>query len=467
MHNKRKLYYLTERNFELPLYVDAGLNVKTMPANNIPSLVWPNGRWCLPANFFMLRLYENGLSRKDRGGTLLTYATHISHLIRFCDANKIDFTDLTDNYFSFFISALMAERRPSSPEKKARDSNSIINIGRTCLHFLSFVGDMYCIDNFLGTNGQIRAELKESTIRDSRDNVKKIIKRYWHHRSFPTADPLKKRLPISNLNIEKLSEAVLPSSGSIHQRTRRYAMLKLLEITGGRRYEVANTKVKDIYAASNMLEPMLKIPTGKRAGGTDGSREIPIGRHDITYFIQFIEKNRKRAIRETCGAAEDEGCLLISETSGKGLKSNTITSEISILAKHAGISEQTCPHMFRHRFITKIFIALLEQFKFENEDDFRRALIDTQKLKQKVMEWTGHTNVQSLEPYIHFAFDEYSGLNKSISLVTTRSMLTSFKRTLQQFKDETQNGLSPLETANRLYSIVNSFEQDIDRLGAS
>ena len=72
----------------------------TTPAHDIPMLSWPDGRWCLPANIYMLELYHRGLSRKNHGGTLLTYAANITHLLRYCFDNQIDFPDLTDNQFA-------------------------------------------------------------------------------------------------------------------------------------------------------------------------------------------------------------------------------------------------------------------------------------------------------------------------------------------------------------------------------
>lgn len=59
--------------------------------------------------------------------------------------------------------------------------------------------------------------------------------------------------------------------------------------------------------------------------------------------------------------------------------------------------------MFRNRFITKLFVALIEQHEFENPDSFRRALLDTETIKQKIQQWTGHANLSSLDVYRTYA----------------------------------------------------------------
>jgi len=86
-HNS-KLYSKTSKIFELPLLISKNNSVVTSLADYFPTLSWPDGRWCFEANVFMLELYYKGLSRKNKGGTLLTYAANISPIIRYCYYNK-------------------------------------------------------------------------------------------------------------------------------------------------------------------------------------------------------------------------------------------------------------------------------------------------------------------------------------------------------------------------------------------
>jgi integrase len=466
MTSKTKLYQITTPTFELPIFVDSKRKVKTYPADDIPMLTWPDGRWCLPANTYMLELYHRGLSRKNSGGTLLTYAANISHLLRYCYDNMINLHELTDNQFTFFIKTLQGERRARTIEIYTRDANSVIAIGRNCLDFLASVGRLYQNDEFVSLKGQIRAAQKEFGIKTEglHNGRGKLIRRYWHHRSFPSPDPKRKRLPISSDAIKKLHEAVLSSSRSIFQRKRRYIMLKLLEITGGRRSEVAALTTESVYKASQMHEPMLKLLTAKKPGGREEFRYVPIASHDITFLLEFIEKNRQRIIRLTCGRENDDGYVFVSETTGRKLKPNTITQEISTLVKAAGITEKSCPHMFRHRFITKLFVALIEQHQFENEDSFRRTLLNTETFKQKIQQWTGHTNLSSLDVYINLAFEESSNFNKIYNIINTQRVVDSFKENLIQLQHELRDGASPTATTKQLLTMMEAFYYDLDRL---
>jgi len=457
----KKLYQLSSREFRLPIYVNNG-QVITEAADDIPLLSWPDGGWCFEGNFYMLDLYYRGLSRINKGGTLLAYATNISHLLRFCFFNKINLIDLSDNQFILFIKLLQGEKLHSKSEISIRDANTVIAIGRNCLDFLNYIGKLNFQPNFIASQGQIRAELKVSVGNSaSLSSQSKINKTYWHHRSFPTPDPKVKRLPISTDAIKKLWGIVQSSSKSIFVRKRRYVMLKLLEITGGRRSEIALLKIKDILNASEMTTPFLKIRTLKKRGGIEVYREIPIARHDIAYLIEFVEKNRQRVIRTTCGKSNDEGYLLVNENTGKKIQANTVTQEVSILAKAAGLKEKICPHMFRHRFITKLFVALIEQHNFENLEDFRRALLDKEALKQKVQQWTGHSNLDSLDIYIHLAFDEVTTFKKTYNVVQTMQIIESFKHTLDQIEGELFNGVPPKLVVENLKNLVDALQNDL------
>lgn len=238
-------------------------------------------------------------------------------------------------------------------------------------------------------------------------------------------------------------------------------MLKLLEITGGRRSEVAALTVRSVLAAYAAKDPALSIITVKGRGGETRMREIPIARHDLVLLKEFIEKNRAIVIRKTCGKQRDEGVLLVSETTGEPLRPNTITQEISFLARRAEIEDRASPHMFRHRFITKLFVALIEQHKFENTDAFRAALISTEDFKRKVLEWTGHRSIISLEPYLHLAFAEIAGVHTTTKLVNARAAVESFDSSLATIEAELEQGEDPKLVAQRLRKMLIAMRADL------
>lgn len=461
---KTKLYHLTNPDFVVFSHTDGRGHILTAPADNIPMIRWPDGRWCLLGNLYMHKQYRKGLSRTDRGGTLLTYAVNISPIIRYCHNNQTNFIDLTDNQFTFFIKSMQGERRSKDPEVTASDANSLLTIGRKSLDFLSYVGQCYGDNEFVGPKGRIAAEMKELIIRGVGSRKTKIVRHYWHHHSFPTPDPKRKCLPISTENIEKLREAVLPASNSIYLRKRRYVMIDLLEMVGLRNIELTALTVDNVLAAARMEEPMLKLKTAKRKD-KKAERVVPVERVDLEPLLQFINKNRRIRIKKTCGFANDKGFLLVSETTGKRLRPNTITQEVDLLCTHAGIDERSCPKMFRHRFITKMFVALIARHKFENEDDFRKALLDDEAFKQELQEWTGHTNADSLDPYIHLAFREVANYKKTYSLVSATRVIESLSSTMRQIKAELKAGLSPIEAAFQLEKFIDAALMDFERLG--
>ena len=92
----------------------------------------------------------------------------------------------------------------------------------------------------------------------------------------------------------------------------------------------------------------------------------------------------------------------------------TITNEINKIRKAAGIEENVCAHMFRHRFITNLFIQLIKQYDIQNKDQFRNSLMDLENLKVYIQQATGHKNVNSLENYIDIAKSELTNMDNVV-----------------------------------------------------
>lgn len=140
------------------------------------------------------------------------------------------------------------------------------------------------------------------------------------------------------------------------------------------------------------------------------------------------------------GVNNDHGYVFINERTGQALRPNTITQEIHLLAKAAGIPAVICPHMFRHRFITKVFVHLFEQYEFDSVDQLRHAVMRTEQLKAQLMQWTGHLGVASLDRYINLAFDEFSGFRPSVSKALHSRELDRLHQTLSNLADELRSG---------------------------
>lgn len=191
-------------------------------------------------------------------------------------------------------------------------------------------------------------------------------------------------------------------------------MISILEQTGARRGEISKIKVRDILKAIEMGHPMLRLETLKQ--GANQEREIPVTKMLLNEAKKYITIYRKKAIKKLKNKP-DHGFLFVSDTTGKELSAESITSDISLLKNQAGIKEQTCAHMFRHAFITNLFVLLIKRHEFENQEDFRRALLNSRQFIMEVMLWTGHRDAASVERYIHLAFGKLAGYEATVSSV--------------------------------------------------
>ena len=209
-------------------------------------------------------------------------------ILRHRYSNRTSPANLTDNQFGLFVGTLQGERRAANPTVCARDANSVIAIGRNCLDFLASIARRDHGGDPVGVIGNVAAVKREYEIRreGSARGRAKMVRQYWHHRSFPTPDAKKPRLPISSDSLQKLRDMVHKASGSLYQRKRRYTMLTLLEITGCRRSELAALTVDSVYRAASMSEPLLNLLTAKKPGGRQESRYVPISRHDTVALIE-------------------------------------------------------------------------------------------------------------------------------------------------------------------------------------
>ena len=396
-----KLYVLTTEDFHLPRHASGGI-VSTDPAGNLPQLLWPDGTVCWLANLYLLQGYRRGRSRRNRGGTLVTWAKHLSHLIRWCFRNAINFHDMWDSHFVMFVRTLKVEKSSKNLRSKKRSFAQVNTICSTILNFLAFVDSQMPGLNLIGPTGRIRAEKR--TYRITARHAERTIERtYWFHEEVPEDRHCRRRFPVSSSAVERLYLANDELEAELFVKRRRYIMLRLLEITGGRRIEVSMIKEQDIEDA--LLTGKLKLFTAKKR--KEASRVVPVSRTDLKDILSYCKHYRKRIVRATVGAARDSGFLLISSTSGTPLAVDTLSSEMRTLRIAAGIDdEEVCLHAFRHRFATKVLIQLILSRRYETEDDLKKAILDTETLKLQLMEWLGVSSLAMVNHYVHLAFEE-------------------------------------------------------------
>ncbi len=362
-----------------------------------PFIKYPNGNPCHIGNLYLLNLEEKNRSLNS----IKQYAFNINALISFCYNRKVDFLNLTEGDFMDFACSLREENNHTNPSLRMRNSNTLNNIIRTNLDFLHFIGNFHDKPNFVFESLGAKNNSKSFNLKDSEYSIEI---NGWYHRSLEAPMPKKTRNPITKESIDKLYEAILVKSSSKFLQQRRIIMLRLLESTGARAGEIALIKVTDILEALEK-DGFLKLTTLKRKS-LNNFRYVQIDLSDLNLIKNYINIYRKKIIRKTVGSDKDSGYLFINENSGEKAFDSVISNDVNVLRKIAGIEEQACAHMFRHRFITKQFVNLIQQYKYENPSDFRKALLDTNTLKQKIQQMTGHKNLNSLDTYIDLAFNE-------------------------------------------------------------
>lgn len=462
--SKRQLVSIIKGEFEIwDYYSHISAELKTRSIKDIPFIRWPNRLPCIEANLFMLSQFNKSLSRRVKGGTLRTYAFNLSHLLRFCFDSQINIIDLTEGRFTLFIRGLQAEK--TSMGDRVRTNNQVIKIGRTCIDFLRFVADFHAVENFIGQENfnAIKVEEKEFKIVPE-DSKKPIIKYYWQHNSFPSPDNKNKRHPISDDAVKALKKVIRSQIDSKLMK-RNLCLFQAYEQTGGRRTEIAMLKVSDVKKAyeSELECPMLRLQTLKRKD-QNSFRQVPVPWIFIDNLMDYISTNRRRIIRKTIGIGNDHGYLFISHTTGKPLTPDTISTYMNNWRAESGVEDQAFVHLIRHAYITEKLKCIILEHNLENKDQFRKSLLNTERFKMQLREWTGHTNLSSLDTYIDLAFADLAGVNHTYTAVTLKSSVEVVKDRLDMLKTDTKNShKTTTEIFNEVDRIIAAFEVDINR----
>lgn len=467
---KIKQSYSPLKELTLFSHFDEGVTY-TKDGSGLPFVTWPNGAPCLVANLYMLvlrnrpgRSGRHGLARGGgKGGTIGDYAAKISPLIRFAYHRQVDFINFNDGLFTRFMDDLSEERSKHNPLIKARSDDNLLGIGRACLDFLSYVGRLHNQPNFVAEEGTIRVEEKEFSYVDRRGRRTKKI--FLTHHSLPISKSrTRRRSPIPQEDINKLRAAVNSIGSSRFLQLRRNLMLSLYEHTGARRGEISRIRVLDIKNAMAMKHPQLRLITLKR--GIEEERMLPIHRSVLTEANRFMEMQRSKTMRRYKGK-RDHGMLFVHEITGKPLGDYSLTGEIRTLRLHAGIERQTCGHMFRHAFITNLFVLLIKRHKFRHKDDFRSALLHGTKFIQDVKMWTGQKSDEAVEHYLNLAFARIDGYEETVASVDMIRVNRAYDQAEEALLEELRNGLSPDEFIARQTELKRQRGLDLNRHAAT
>ncbi|WP_371229684.1 tyrosine-type recombinase/integrase [Pseudomonas sp. QE6] len=406
----------------------------------------------------------NGPSRLgSKGGTFGEYAGQISHLIRFCYYNKLNFIALSDDDFCEFIDGLRTESTPNNTRQLKRNERTITSIGRRCLSFLSHVGEINRINNFVGIGGTISIQMVDSIFYR---NGKSFKRSSVHHRSFRTASAKKTRKPIGQATITKLREAVDEISNSEFLCNRRHLMISLFEELGARRSEIQLITVSQALTASKLKNPTIPITTLKR-GGIGLTRDLPLSSPLIEDLLRYIRVDRREIMKRFRGTP-DHGFLFVTERGGRPLGIDTLTTEFSLIRRATGIEEQACAHLFRHAFCTNIVANLIAETQALSPDSFRQTLMTNKMLAERAMSMSGHATLESLLDYVDAAFRVKSKFEQVIHNVEIARRYELYERRRKHLLQAFKTGkINKEEYIEREEALTAAMDRDIKTAATS
>ncbi|NTY90444.1 tyrosine-type recombinase/integrase [Pseudomonas putida] len=408
MSERKQLYLNLDEEAKIATEVSlGGKHALFESVNGFPVMFFPDGTYCFEFNAYLSNLF---LTKRyslvgGRGGTYSQYAAELSPLARFMFKNRLCSMSMSESRFKAFVASLHVGRNEDG--SPVRDSNTIRKIGSTCLDMLSYMGEFYRRPNFVSPGGAIQGYRRHQVPEHMEKAAKGLA---WYHACLPHPGPLRTRFPIGDIDLNKLYDAA-DTFGSYEMQQRNKILLSVYEHTGARRGEGASIKVSDVVEAlaSGTISPLIRVITYKRRGLRE--RWVPVARLYVQQWLDYIGTTRLITILER--KVVDDGYLLINVKTGRKLAATTVSNILSDLNRAAKLGARAHVHMFRHRFITNKLKMIIRQFDFENQDGFKRALADFSGFREKLQQWTGHGNIDSLERYIHLACSELSDVGPS------------------------------------------------------
>jgi hypothetical protein len=447
----RKLYQLTSDQFVLPASTD-----KTRKTGKLPMLKWPDGEICWPITLYMIQQSNEGKKSEVGGGTPLTYAKQLSHLLRFCYKLKINFIDLDDSYLTQFIEQLGVAKNWDNRGslRHVRQSNQVLNIGHRTLQFLFWYQATF--HEAKGLIGE-REDLCQITVYRVRNSHKSVESYSYTHPSFPTKSVRAARIPVSTNQLEQLYIANLESDQSPFIKRRRTAMLNLAKATGLRRVEMSDVTVTEIKEAVQTGYLNIKPAKSRR----NKVRQIPILNSQLQPILSYIDGPRAKLIRKVARSGEETSDVLFTTNKGRPISFGTLTNDMHDLVQLAGMEMSVCLQMFRHKYFTDMAYNLLLGIKEFAE---RRELTAPSEriVLHEMRALSQHENDETLLGYIHAAYKEAKALDSGTKLWKLSQIHESMMLSVQELKTSIQqSNISSIEALERLDTMLTIWKNDL------
>jgi integrase len=229
-----------------------------------------------------------------------------------------------------------------------------------------------------------------------------------------------------------LRAAIAKIGCSSFMRMRRFAMLRVLQKTGARRIEVVQLTVASVKQAMAMAKPRLLVNTAKGKDGEVRQRLVPIDKQDLVLLDDYIETSRAVVIANTIGSERDHGLLFINSRTGQPLVPNTVTLELHLLAKAAGLNGNAHPHLFRHRFVMVRIQILKDELQIGDKASFEQMYVTNMYIAGRLTQETGHASLTSLLPYINNTYPETPQAQIIAERIEADGFAASFKAGVEE-----------------------------------
>jgi len=421
---------------------------------DIPFVTYSNHVPCYEANAYIQALIVRNL----KSDTIRGYAHDIIHLVHFIEKQPMlsRFSQLTDATFTLFVQSLQAERTPLGEPK--RKNNSVIKIAHTCLDFLQFIQAFHDLSNFIGKDKGNSIQILEKHYKRKKEGYKGFIEgTKITHSAVPTKDEIKKRHPVSEEDALRVWEFIKTQKNR-DKRRRDMALYTAMEQLGARVSELHLIKMTDYEEARRT--GMLTLTTLKRKDDNT-TRKIPVPHLLLSVIADYI-KCRKKVIRKN---KVQHDYLFINLKSGQCLSADSWTTYMNQWRKELGIEHPVHPHLWRHAFVTdKLKELILATKEVNDKDDFRKHLLHTQTFKMQLQQWTGHTNLSSLDVYIDLAFADIHGYTEVYNAVSLKSSVDLAKRQIELLEEQiARKELTPIAALGEMKKLLGALQSDIDK----
>ncbi|EJV0282709.1 site-specific integrase [Vibrio vulnificus] len=449
---------------------------------------WPDGRTCFPVEMYLSDISDTKRVKKSDGGTVGTYATDLTHLVRYCYHEKVQFHELRTADIDELIRQLVADKRSNG--RRARSNDTIRQgILPKIVAFLKWLQkEHYPQLNLIGVDTtKVRFQIKLKVVKKTGKNGKGFGETEVFPTKLPRSTPQLKT-PISAAVINQLWDSINDTRSEMrlndrllklfdetdqeehldYMYHRRRFQLTMLEATGLRPQELVQIEYDDnIELVENNK---IKIPTLKREEGR--FRIIPIEKGVAIKVLLFMEEHRKKLIDrlKKNGLIADENdvddYIFLGSENAKQVQPDAAYQEFRRLNIRAGVEVKSCQSMFRHRFITNMVKIHLCSFMDKNplKNKYNINDHDYSTILRKVAGFTDHKDPKSLFHYIDFAWEELDVFSYAYEVSNLQSRLNAISISVKDLKLKVNSFGLDSDMANQILAGLSDIEEEANLL---